>query len=240
MSIFPQDKFISDTPDKEASSGLFSGLRADDAKSVEGSRETDAAAFTHEQFAGGLHIERVFSEEGRSPFDTLAWDRRDAAIRNQQGEAVFEQKEVAFPESWSPLATNVVASKYFYGDVEQSGTDPSKGGARTHSGSSFIASRARLPTGERSNIISPPRKTANASTMNLPGFACINTAHSTVRYGSMSACISSTVSAIRAARRYPDGMKARAGRSPWIPTGARRLPPASSYRWKIPSTISGS
>lgn len=128
MSIFSRDNVISDTPDEETSSGLFSGLKADDAKSVEESREAGAAASARKRFAGGLHIERVFSEEGGSPFDTLAWDRRDAAIRNQHGEAVFEQKDVAFPESWSPLATNVVASKYFYGDAERSGTDPSKGG----------------------------------------------------------------------------------------------------------------
>ena len=131
-SISPQDGFTQDTLDKNFSSGLFSGLKADDANVGEVSREAGAAVFAHEQFAGGLHIERVFSEEGQSPFDALAWDRRDAAIKNQQGDAVFEQKDVAFPESWSPLATNVVASKYFYGDVEQSGTDPAKGG-REHS-----------------------------------------------------------------------------------------------------------
>ncbi len=131
-SISPQDGFTQDTLDKNFSSGLFSGLKADDANVGEVSREAGAAVFAHEQFAGGLHIERVFSEKGQSPFDALAWDRRDAAIKNQQGDAVFEQKDVAFPESWSPLATNVVASKYFYGDVEQSGTDPAKGG-REHS-----------------------------------------------------------------------------------------------------------
>ncbi len=127
-SISPQDGFAQDTLDKNLSSGLFSGLKADDANVGEVSREAGAAVFAQEQFAGGLHIERVFSEEGQSPFDALAWDRRDAAIKNQHGDAVFEQKDVAFPESWSPLATNVVASKYFYGDVEQSGTDPAKGG----------------------------------------------------------------------------------------------------------------
>ena len=131
-SISPQNGFTQDTLDKNLSSGLFSGLNVDDANVGEVSREAGAAVFAQEQFARGLHIERVFSEEGQSPFDALAWDRRDAAIKNQQGDAVFEQKDVAFPESWSPLAANVVASKYFYGDVEQSGTDPAKGG-REHS-----------------------------------------------------------------------------------------------------------
>ncbi len=80
----------------------------------------------------GLSIDRVFSTEGQKPFDSVKWDTRDAAIRNHTGEAIFEQKDVEFPVSWSQLATNVVASKYFYGDVSKNGEDPSKDG-REHS-----------------------------------------------------------------------------------------------------------
>ena len=76
----------------------------------------------------GLTIERVFSVQGQSAFDSVEWERRDAAIRNPAGEAVFEQKNVEFPKSWSPLATNVVASKYFYGDQALQGLDPDEGG----------------------------------------------------------------------------------------------------------------
>ena len=115
-----------------------------------------------------------------------------------------------------------------------------RGGANTHSGNSFIASRARLPTGAPSNIISPPTKIANASTMNLLGFVCINMAPSTARYGSTSDCISSTASATRATRKYSAGMIARARLFPWTPTGVHRPPPASSYRLTIPSTTFGS
>jgi ribonucleoside-diphosphate reductase alpha chain len=78
--------------------------------------------------ANGLTIERAFSQEGQDPFDSVRWENRDAAIRNQHGEAIFEQKDVTFPVTWSQLATNVVASKYFYGDPERSGEDPAKGG----------------------------------------------------------------------------------------------------------------
>lgn len=115
-------------PEQGRASSLFSGLKTDNASGKASSAAPPAEGFAPERFAQGLHIDRVFSREGQSPFDTVEWDRRDAAIKNQQGEAVFEQKNVAFPESWSPLATNVVASKYFYGDVEQSGVDPAKGG----------------------------------------------------------------------------------------------------------------
>jgi ribonucleoside-diphosphate reductase alpha chain len=76
----------------------------------------------------GLVIDRVFSAEGTDPFASVEWERRDAAIRNKEGEAIFEQKDVEFPVSWSPIAMNVVASKYFYGEVSRSGEDPAHGG----------------------------------------------------------------------------------------------------------------
>ena len=82
--------------------------------------------------AKGLAIARVFSSEGQHPFDTVAWETRDAVIKGSGGKMVFEQRGVEFPASWSVLATNVVASKYFYGDLSRSGQDPAKGG-REHS-----------------------------------------------------------------------------------------------------------
>jgi len=75
----------------------------------------------------GLRITRVFSTEGQHPFDTVIWERRTAAIYNSKGEAVFEQKDVEFPTTWSQLATNVVASKYFYGDLAAGNGDPREG-----------------------------------------------------------------------------------------------------------------
>ena len=80
----------------------------------------------------GLHIARTFSIEGNDPFDSVEFELRDAVIKNPKGEAVFEQRGVEFPRQWSQLATNVVSSKYFYGDVALSGKDPAEGG-REHS-----------------------------------------------------------------------------------------------------------
>ncbi len=65
----------------------------------------------------GLAIERRFTREGVHPYDTVEWDRREAAITNEHGKVVFEQKNLEFPKSWSALATNVVASKYFRGTM---------------------------------------------------------------------------------------------------------------------------
>ena len=68
----------------------------------------------------GWKVRRMFSKEGTHPFDELKWDRRTATIQDDTGGVLFEQKGVEVPVSWSMLATNVVASKYFYG---KSGTE---------------------------------------------------------------------------------------------------------------------
>jgi len=65
----------------------------------------------------GLRINTLLSTKGASPFDELEWERRKASITDDKGEAIFAQDAVEVPKSWSMLATNVVASKYFYGGV---------------------------------------------------------------------------------------------------------------------------
>ncbi len=64
----------------------------------------------------GLHVDRVFSTDGQHPFDALTWEKRSARIADANGEVVFEQDDVDVPADWSQLATNVVVSKYFYGE----------------------------------------------------------------------------------------------------------------------------
>ncbi len=64
----------------------------------------------------GLRFKRTFSREGVSPYDAIEWDRRTASIKDDQGRTVFAQPDCEFPASWSALAANVVASKYFYGE----------------------------------------------------------------------------------------------------------------------------
>ena len=65
----------------------------------------------------GLSIPRHFTRPGEDPFDAVAWERRSAKIANEKGETVFEQTDVEVPATWSQLATNVVASKYFRGHL---------------------------------------------------------------------------------------------------------------------------
>ena len=64
----------------------------------------------------GLRVQRFFSTEAKNPFDEIEWDRRTAVIRDEKGKTIFEQTNCEVPKFWSQLATNVVASKYFYGE----------------------------------------------------------------------------------------------------------------------------
>ena len=66
----------------------------------------------------GLVVEQVFSSPHEHPFDQITWEKRTPRITDDKGEVVFEQEGVEVPEGWSQLATNVVTSKYFYGDME--------------------------------------------------------------------------------------------------------------------------
>jgi len=65
----------------------------------------------------GLKIARTFSTPNVHPFDEIEWETRHARITGDNGEVIFEQKDIEVPLSWSQLATKVVVSKYFYGDT---------------------------------------------------------------------------------------------------------------------------
>ena len=64
-----------------------------------------------------MKISRMLTTKGENPFDLLEWEKRRATITDDKGGIIFEQDNVEVPSTWSVLATNVVASKYFYGPV---------------------------------------------------------------------------------------------------------------------------
>jgi ribonucleoside-diphosphate reductase alpha chain len=65
-----------------------------------------------------LEIQPTFCPtEVASPFDTTEWELRTAAIKGEDGKVLFEQPACEIPAAWSQLATNVVVSKYFYGEI---------------------------------------------------------------------------------------------------------------------------
>jgi len=66
----------------------------------------------------GIPFPRHFTarlETGKTPYDEVSWETRTALIANDKGSVIFEQREVEAPADWSQTATNIVASKYFYG-----------------------------------------------------------------------------------------------------------------------------
>ncbi|HEV7161806.1 MAG TPA: vitamin B12-dependent ribonucleotide reductase, partial [Solirubrobacteraceae bacterium] len=68
------------------------------------------------QAGRALPINRFFTKAGVHPFDAVEWELRDARIGHGDRVA-FEQKDVEFPKSWSQNATNIVAQKYFRGQL---------------------------------------------------------------------------------------------------------------------------
>jgi len=64
-----------------------------------------------------MTFERRWTRPGIHPYDEIPWEIRTAAIGNESGKLVFEQKGVEVPAFWSQLATNVVVSKYFRGHL---------------------------------------------------------------------------------------------------------------------------
>jgi ribonucleoside-diphosphate reductase alpha chain len=50
---------------------------------------------------------------GKTAFDTVEWRTHDAVIKSADGKAIFEQKGIHAPASWSETSVNIAASKYF-------------------------------------------------------------------------------------------------------------------------------
>ena len=61
----------------------------------------------------GLQVNRHYTKDGVSPFDLFEYDIRSSVIRNPSGDAVFEMNNVEVPKSWSQVATDILAQKYF-------------------------------------------------------------------------------------------------------------------------------
>ncbi len=72
---------------------------------------TDTPSVSYHE--NGLHIERCFSVEGKSPFDLVEYERRSSVIREPDGTVVFEMKDLEIPKQWSQVATDIIAQKYF-------------------------------------------------------------------------------------------------------------------------------
>jgi len=66
----------------------------------------------------GIGLRRHFTTAGVHPYDEVVWERRDARITNfRDGSVAFEQLGVEVPSFWSQNATNILAQKYFRGQL---------------------------------------------------------------------------------------------------------------------------
>jgi ribonucleoside-diphosphate reductase alpha chain len=60
-----------------------------------------------------MRITRRYTSPGQDPFARIPFAPRTSRITNPDGSVVFEMKDILIPESWSQVATDVIAQKYF-------------------------------------------------------------------------------------------------------------------------------
>jgi ribonucleoside-diphosphate reductase alpha chain len=60
-----------------------------------------------------MKVERLFVKEPANPYRDIEFDKRESVIRNPDGSVVFEMSEIIVPRSWSQVATDILAQKYF-------------------------------------------------------------------------------------------------------------------------------
>src|SRR5215204_4101874 len=62
---------------------------------------------------GKMRIERHYTNEGQSPYESVEFRTAVSEIRNPDGSIVFRLDDIQVPASWSQVATDVLAQKYF-------------------------------------------------------------------------------------------------------------------------------
>jgi len=60
-----------------------------------------------------MKFQRVFTNEGTSPYQQFSYTNRRSVLRNPDGSLVFEMNNIEVPEQWSQLASDILAQKYF-------------------------------------------------------------------------------------------------------------------------------
>src|ERR1700692_3788510 len=60
-----------------------------------------------------MRIERQYTKEGQSAYADIEFRLTASEIRNPDGSVVFKADDVEVPGSWSQVAADVLAQKYF-------------------------------------------------------------------------------------------------------------------------------
>lgn len=61
----------------------------------------------------GLIFDRTFTRDGQHPFSVIDWKKVSSRIIDEKGQVIFEQQDIEVPSSWSQLAADIAAYKYF-------------------------------------------------------------------------------------------------------------------------------
>ncbi len=60
-----------------------------------------------------MKFERHFTKKDSGPYRDIKWERRVSEIRNPDGKSVFKMEGAVVPSTWSQIATDIIAQKYF-------------------------------------------------------------------------------------------------------------------------------
>ena len=60
-----------------------------------------------------MHIERRFTTAGQDAYTGIEFKSATSEIRNPDGSVVFRLEDIAVPASWSQVAADIIAQKYF-------------------------------------------------------------------------------------------------------------------------------
>ena len=60
-----------------------------------------------------MKVKSIFVDAGNSPQEKIEFEKRNSVIRNPDGSIVFEMIDIIVPKSWSQVATDIIAQKYF-------------------------------------------------------------------------------------------------------------------------------
>lgn len=63
--------------------------------------------------ANPMKLNRHFTLNKKELYPDIKWSKRNSKIANPDGSVVFEAKDVAVPDFWSQVATDILAQKYF-------------------------------------------------------------------------------------------------------------------------------
>jgi len=60
-----------------------------------------------------MKVQRHFTKKGKGPYEGIVWEARTSEIRNPDGRVVFRMEGAIVPSTWSQIAADILAQKYF-------------------------------------------------------------------------------------------------------------------------------